>query len=241
MRVIALFCLIFFALPARAEVTVFAAASLRGALDEVNAEFEGDVIVSYASSAALARQIAQGAPADVYLSANPDWVQYLVDDDFVDVQKNGPILGNQLVLIGSSQSLDTTLDTLPSVLEGRNLATGLTSAVPAGIYARQALQSAGLWQGVEPHLVETDNVRAALTLVSLAEVDYALVYTTDALAAENVRVLDHVSTSTHSPIQYAGAVLSKHQEAANYFEFLTTEPALEIFKAHGFLTLDGRS
>ncbi|UZD91541.1 molybdate ABC transporter substrate-binding protein [Cognatishimia activa] len=241
MRVIALFCLIFFALPARAEVTVFAAASLRGALDEVNAEFEGDVIVSYASSAALARQIAQGAPADVYLSANPDWVQYLVDDDFVDVQKNGPILGNQLVLIGSSQSLDTTLDTLPSVLEGRNLATGLTSAVPAGIYARQALQSAGLWQGVEPHLVETDNVRAALTLVSLAEVDYALVYTTDALTAVNVRVLDHVSTSTHSPIRYAGAVLSKHQEAVNYFDFLTTEPALEIFKAHGFLTLEGAS
>lgn len=241
MRVIALFCLIFFALPARAEVTVFAAASLRGALDQVNAEFEGDVIVSYASSAALARQIAQGAPADVYLSANPDWVQYLVDDVFVAVRSSGPVLGNQLVLIGSSQSRETTLDTLPSVLEGRNLATGLTTAVPAGIYARQALQSAGLWQTVVPHLVETDNVRAALALVSLAEVDYALVYKTDALAAKDVRVLDQVPEHSHNPIQYVGAVVSEDVEAANYFEFLTSEPAREIFEAHGFLSLEGTS
>ena len=169
MRVIALFCLIFFALPARAEVTVFAAASLRGALDAVNAEFEGEVIVSYASSAALARQIAQGASADVFLSANPDWVDYLVNDAFVDVQRHGPFLGNELVLIGSSQARDATLATLTTVLEGRNLATALTTAVPAGIYARQTLETFSLWQDAQPHLVETDNVRAALALVSLAE------------------------------------------------------------------------
>lgn len=241
MRVIALFCLIFFALPARAEVTVFAAASLRGALDEVNAKFEGDVIVSYASSAALARQIAQGAPADVYLSANPDWVQYLIDDAYVDVEVSLPVLGNQLVLIGSSQSHDTSLTTLPSVLEGRNLATALTTAVPAGIYAQQALQNVGHWQSVQPHLVETDNVRAALALVSLAEVDYALVYKTDALAAGNVRVLDHVPANSHSPIRYVGAVVSKDPKAAKYFEFLTSKPALENFEEHGFLSLEEES
>lgn len=240
MRVIALFCLIFFALPARAEVTVFAAASLRGALDAVNAEFEGEVIVSYASSAALARQIAQGASADVFLSANPDWVDYLVNDAFVDVQRHGPFLGNELVLIGSSQARDATLATLTTVLEGRNLATALTTAVPAGIYARQTLETFSLWQDAQPHLVETDNVRAALALVSLAETDYALVYKTDALAAD-VRVLDRVSPEAHDPIRYVGAVVREGAEAARYFEFLTSQSAREVFETHGFLALEGAS
>lgn len=234
MRVIALFCLIFFTLPARAEVTVFAAASLRGALDEVNAVFDGEVTVSYASSAALARQIAQGAPADVFLSANPDWVAHLDSDPFVDLQAQSAFLGNQLVLIGSATAQEATLGTLVPNLDGRDLATALTTAVPAGIYARQALKSIGIWADVETHLVQTDNVRAALALVSLGEVSYGLVYQTDALAGDQIRVLDQVSPDTHSPILYLAALLTSDAQAADYFAHVKSEAALKVFEAHGF-------
>lgn len=234
MRVIALFCLIFFTLPARAEVTVFAAASLRGALDEVNAAFDGDVTVSYASSAALARQIAQGAPADVFLSANPDWVAHLDSDPFVDLRAQRVLLGNQLVLIGSATAQEATLETLVPNLNGRDLATALTTAVPAGIYARQALQNLGIWGEVGPHLVQTDNVRAALSLVSLGEVSYGLVYQTDAFAGGQVRVLDHVAQGQHSPIRYVAALLSADTRAAEYFAHVNSETALKVFKAYGF-------
>ena len=171
MRLIALICIAFFALPLRAEITVFAAASLRGALDAVNEDFAGDVRVSYASSATLARQIAQGAPADVFVSANPDWVQYLRDDDFVSVLQSADLMSNQLVLIASSEASGTTIDDLPSKLEGRNLALGSVDAVPAGIYAREAFETLSLWERVAPHVVQTDNVRAALALVELGEID----------------------------------------------------------------------
>ncbi|SHH61014.1 molybdate ABC transporter substrate-binding protein [Cognatishimia maritima] len=234
MRVIALFCLIFSALPLRAEVTVFAAASLRGALDEVNARFDGKVIVSYASSAALARQIAQGAPADVFLSASPEWVAFLKDDPFVELMNVTDILSNQLVLIASETAQATNIQDLPSALSGRNLALALTTAVPAGIYAREALETMGLWPQIAPHSVETDNVRAALALVALGEVDYGIVYQTDALTQKNLRVLDVIAADTHQPIRYVAAQIGTGADAARYFQFLSDPTAQAIFMAHGF-------
>lgn len=239
MRVIALFCLIFSALPVRAEVTVFAAASLRDALGEVNELFESKITVSYASSATLARQIAQGAPADIFISANPDWVSYLMDDPQTGLTEKADLLGNALVLVGSDTAHPTLIDDLVSHLEGRSLAIGLSTAVPAGIYARQALQSYGLWDAVQPHLVQTDNVRAALALVSLGEVDYALVYRSDAMSVSSVRVFDVLPENRHQPIVYVAARLSAGAgdatEAEAYFDLIQSKAAQQRFAEHGFV------
>ncbi|MFY0597704.1 MAG: molybdate ABC transporter substrate-binding protein [Cognatishimia sp.] len=235
MRAIALFCLIFSALPLKADVTVFAAASLRGALDEVNAAYEGKVITSFASSAALARQIAHGAPANVFISANPDWVAYLENDPLVDLQLPQNILSNQLVLIAAAGAKDINLNSLPQNLKGRSLAMPLANAVPAGIYGKEALVNLDLWQAVQPHLVQTDNVRASLALASLGEVDYALVYQTDALADGNVRVVDHVPVELHQPIRYVAAQIGEGVEASEYMAFVASSEARSIFLRHGFL------
>ena len=234
MRLIALICLAFFASPLRAEITVFAAASLRGALDAVNEDFAGDVRVSYASSATLARQIAQGAPADVFVSANTDWVQYLEDDGFVSVVARAPLMGNRLALIASQDAAVTTLADLPDRLKGRNLALGLVDAVPAGIYAREAFETLSLWQRIEPHAVQADNVRAALALVDLGEVDYGVVYYSDAKAA-GARVLDVVPAGLHSEIIYMTALLSEQTEARRYLDHLMSPNAQSVLEAAGFI------
>ncbi|CUI89809.1 molybdate ABC transporter substrate-binding protein [Cognatishimia activa] len=234
MRLIALICLVFFASPSRAEVTVFAAASLRGALDAVNAEFEGDVRVSYASSATLARQIAQGAPADVFVSASTDWVQYLEDDEFVSVLQSADLMSNRLVLVASSKASETALEDLPYKLEGRNLAVGFVDAVPAGIYAQQAFENLSLWERVAPHIVQTDNVRAALALVELGEVGYGVVYQSDAQSTD-ARVLDVVPSELHSEIIYKTALLSEAPDAMSYMTHLTSVEAQLVFAEFGFI------
>lgn len=234
MRLIALICLAFFALPLHAEITVFAAASLRGALDAVHTEFEGDVRVSYASSATLARQIAQGAPADVFVSANSDWVQYLEGDEFVSVLQSADLMSNQLVLIASSEAAVTTIGDLSNQLEGRNLALGFVDAVPAGIYAREAFETLSLWERVAPHVVQTDNVRAALALVELGEIDYGVVYQSDANSTD-ARVLDVVPSDLHSEIIYTAALLSDEPDAMSYIKHLISLEAQTVFAEFGFI------
>lgn len=243
MRLIMMFCLAFLALPARAEITVFAAASLRGALDEVNAAFEASgqehVTVSYASSAALARQIAQGAPAQVFLSANPEWVAYLAEDPYVALKERFDVLGNRLVLIGSDTAAKANVENLAQHLKGRDLAMGLVDAVPAGVYAKEALETLGLWGVLAPHVVQTDNVRAALTLVHLGEVQYGIVYLTDAHSIGDIQILDDIPDDSHSPIRYVAAQIGEGDLAARYLAFLRTAVAQSIFADHGFLPVTG--
>lgn len=237
-RIWVLACFICAATSAQAELTVFAAASLRGALDEVHQTYEKPVVASYASSAALARQIAQGAPADVFISANTQWMDYLSDQDDVQSETVVTLLGNQLVLVSHAENSTFQLNDLPAALENTKLAMGFVNAVPAGIYSKQALSTLGLWSDVQPHVVQTDNVRAALALVALAEVDFALVYATDALAEPTVKVLAHIPNETHDAIRYPAAQVSSDAEAAAYLTYLQSPEAQTIFARHGFLTED---
>ncbi|MCO6381304.1 molybdate ABC transporter substrate-binding protein [Oceanicola sp. 502str15] len=217
------------ALPALAqEVTVFAAASLKGALDEVVAAWDGgEVRISYAGSSALARQIGAGAPADLFISANPDWVDWL-EAQGVALERVD-LLSNSMVLISRADDPRTGLDQLKG---SERVAMALVDAVPAGIYGKAALESLGLWEAVAPRVVQADNVRAALALVALGEAPLGIVYATDALAEPGVAVVAGFPAGSHPPILYPAAALS--EAGAPLMEFLQTPDAAEIFARHGF-------
>ncbi|WP_370228370.1 molybdate ABC transporter substrate-binding protein [Cognatishimia sp.] len=227
-----LFCCL--APAAKAEITVFAAASLRGVLDDVNQGAPTQVTVSYAGSAALARQIAQGAPADVFLSANTRWVAWLQDQGSTNTFTSQDFLSNTLVLIGTTDQPDFDLKTLPDLLDNDFLAIGHDRSVPAGIYAREALTSLGLWESLAGKILQTDNVRAALRLVALGEAPYAVTYATDAIADPRVTVLHRFAPQDHSPITYRLANLSDAAEAEAYVNYLFSPATRQIFREHGF-------
>ncbi len=240
-----LFCL--FSISAGAayarDVVVFAAASLKNVLDDALALYEVEtgstVAVSYAGSSALARQIEQGAPADIFVSANVEWMDFLEDQDLVDPETRRVLAGNRLVVIGpEDHSLEWTLESFQSALgpQGR-LAMALVNAVPAGIYGKAALNTLGLWSDLAPSVVQTDNVRAALRLVALGEAELGVVYATDALLDTSVHVLATFNPELHAPVRYPAALVtdSQHPDAAAVLDFLETPAAQAIFAAHGFL------
>lgn len=214
---------------------VFAAASLAGALDEVAQAFEGEVTLSYAGSATLARQADAGAPADLVILANRAWMDHLagrgtIRGEAVDV------ISNRLVLVLPSAATRTPVDGDPLAGLSR-IATGFTEAVPLGIYTRQALQSLELWDRARPLLVETENARLALALVARGDVDAGFVYRSDAMADPRVRVAVHIAADTHGPIRYPAAITTRAQnpDAAQAFLDHLTEPAAQaIFAAHGY-------
>lgn len=222
-----------FASPVTGEpLTVFAAASLREALDGAVAaseaaaqgEFSGDVVISYGGSGAMARQVALGAPADVVILANEAWMSWLAEEGAVEADSVARIMGNGLVLVGPQgaeplDALDATA--LTERLGDGRLAVGQVLSVPAGIYAKEWMQSAGLWEQLQPHLAETENVRAALALVERGEVPLGVVYATDARAAK-VTVLQEIDARHHSPIGYWAAVTATrdHPQAAPFLAYL---------------------
>lgn len=231
------------ALPAAADsVTVFAAASLKTALDAVAEAYEaqsGDsVVLAYAGSSALARQIQQGAPAQVFLSANTDWMDLLQAEGLIAAETRHDLLGNRLALVAHGPAdpvdINAALD-LAALLDGGRLAMALTEAVPAGIYGKQALQSLGLWDAIADRVVQTDNVRAALALVSLGEAAYGVTYETDARADPGVSLAGLFPAESHDPITYPMAAL-KGQEAlaAPFLDHLRGPEAARIFAEHGF-------
>lgn len=221
--------------PALADgITLFAAASLRGALDAVIESYEGpEITVSYAGSGVIARQVIQGAPADIFISANIEWMD--AAHDAGAVLDPIPLLSNRLVLIGHDPTA-LTLSDLPLRLGDSRLAVGLVQAVPAGIYAKAALEHLSLWDALAPQLAQTDNVRAALALVASGEAPYGIVYATDALAEPRVHVLADIPEGSHDPILYPLALTAQPSKAAgDFFEFLLGSHAMEIFAAHGFM------
>lgn len=231
------------AVPALADrVTVFAAASLKTVLDDIVAQYEhvsnDTVLVSFAASSSLTRQIQLGAPADLFISANPGWMDVLAKEGYLANGTRVDLLSNRLVLIGSEPTpltLSPELN-LANLLGDDRLAMALVNAVPAGIYGKAALKHLGLWDGVAPLVAQTDNVRAALRLVSLGEAPFGIVYATDALADPHVYVLDQFGAETHPPILYPAAVLrDANQTAAQAFlDFLMSDSATQIFRQHGF-------
>ncbi len=243
--VLGLFLMLAAAAPAVADrITVFAAASLKTALEEVAEGFETEtghtVTLSFAGSSALARQIERGAPADVFLSANTDWMDHLESLGRIEPETRVDLLANQLVLIGHGAakegSQDADVATLPG--EGR-IAMALVDAVPAGIYGKAALISLGVWDRVAPRVVQADNVRAALRLVSLGEAQLGVVYATDAAADDGVHILFTFGEETHPPIVYpVAAVNGRNRPAvAEFLAWLNGPRARATFEQHGFVVL----
>jgi molybdate transport system substrate-binding protein len=229
------------------ELLVFAAASLNDALNAVidlhRAKGGGEVTASYASSSTLARQIEQGAPADIYISANPEWMDYLEERDLIRGGSRADLLGNELVLV-APPGIGTTLEIAPGfdllgALHGGHLAMGDPDHVPAGIYGRAALESLGVWQAVAPHVARADNVRAALALVARGEAPLGIVYRSD-MVADEVEVVGAFPQDSHPPIVYPVAIVadSAHADAAAFFGLLSSDEAATIFERFGFTMLE---
>jgi molybdate transport system substrate-binding protein len=247
-RLLAVFCLVVtLAAPAAAQdaLTVFAAASMRNALDVVNAAFTRAtgirVTTSYAASSALARQIAQGAPADAFISANVKWMEFLQEQKLVAPGSRVDLLGNALVLIVPKGSklgkvdIVQGLDIAGLAGDGR-IAIANTKGVPAGLYARAALQSLGAWLTAEPKLAQSENVRATLAYVARQEAPLGIVYATDAKVEPKVKIIGVFPAASHPPITYPVAAIAGREGkvASRYLHFLQTFAAKTIFEGYGF-------
>lgn len=230
---------------AREAVVVFAASSLKGALDEIAAGWSretGHVVrVSYAGSSKLARQIQLGAPADIFFSANRAWMDALEKDKLIEADSRRDLLSNRLVLLAHGPNaapveISPALDLASLLGEGR-LAMAMVDAVPAGIYGKAALTSLGLWEKVRGNVVQAENVRAALVLVARGETPYGIAYETDAGAADNVTVVGRFPESSHPAIVYPAALVAESQnarEGARFLAHLQSAQARVIFERHGF-------
>ena len=247
-----LLALVAFAAPVLAQndtgLTVFAAASLKESLDEAAAVYQKQtgvpVRVSYAASSALARQIEQGAPADVFFSADLEWMDYLQQRDRLEVATRRPLLGNQLVLVAPKTStarvdLKRPATFLAALGDGR-LAVGQTQTVPAGKYAKAALESLSLWNGAKARLAESESVRAALMLVARGETPLGIVYASDAKAEPAVRVVATFPEDSHPPIVYPVAALRgpRSAQAARFVRWLASPAADALFVRRGFAVKD---
>lgn len=230
------------------EVVVFAAASMKTALDAVAADFEaatGDTVtISYAGSNALARQIIEGAPADIFISAAENWMDEVAKAGLIAGDTRRDLLGNTLVLVAHGREAAPVqiwpgFD-LSGLLGDGKLAMALVDSVPAGQYGKAALESLGVWAAVEPSVAQADNVRAALAFVSSGEAPFGIVYATDAAADDNVTVVGTFPEDSHPPIVYPAALLTGAADAADraFFEALSSDAADARFAAEGFAILD---
>ncbi len=227
-------------------VLVFAAASLKNALDDIVAQYEREtgkrVSVSYGASAALAKQIEAAAPADLFMSADLDWMDYLDTRKLIKPGTRSSLLGNELVLIGpKSGAAKVTIGPgfpLAELLGDGRLATADPKSVPAGKYGRAALESLGVWSSVENRLAPTENVRLALALVSRGEAPLGIVYKTDAAADPNVRIVGTFPENTHPPIVYPVALTeTAGADAPAFLAYLKSAAARLSWEKQGFTVL----
>jgi molybdate transport system substrate-binding protein len=228
-------------------ITVFAAASMKNALDDVDAAFTKKsgvkVVASYDASSALMKQIEAGAPADVFVSADLKWMDYGAQKKLIKDDTRVNLLGNQLVLIaGKDSKIDKVaikpgFDLAGLAGDGR-IATGDVKAVPVGLYAQAALQKLGVWSAVEPKMAMTANVRAALTLVARGEAPLGIVYSTDAKVEPGVKVVAVFPEDSHDPIIYpVAATATAKPDVTPYLAFLRSAAAKAIFENYGFSVL----
>src|SRR5690242_17851525 len=236
--------------PARAQevtLTAFAAASMKNAVDDINLAFTKatgiKVVSSYAASSALAKQIEAGAPADLFASADLEWMDYVADKKLIKDGTRVNLLGNRLVLIAPKDSklgnvtIGPGFDLAKLAGDGR-IATGDVRAVPAGKYAKAALEKLGSWTAAAPKFAMAENVRAALTLVGRGEAPLGIVYETDAKVEPNVKIVAHFPEDSHPPITYPVALTATAKpEAARYLAFMRSSLAKTIFETYGFTFL----
>jgi len=229
-------------------LVIFAAASLKNALDEIASGWAKDTgkpmpRISYAASSALAKQMEQGAPADLFISADLDWMDYVAKKDLIKADTRVNLLGNKIVLIAPRDS-KTTVEVkqgfdLAKALAGGKLAMGNVDAVPAGKYGKAALEKLGAWGGVKNNVAQAENVRAALLLVARGEAPFGIVYATDAAAEPNVKIVGSFPADSHPPIIYPAAVIkdAKSADAKPFLDYLKTIQARPAFEKQGFTVL----
>jgi molybdate transport system substrate-binding protein len=228
-------------------VIVFAAASLKNALDNVNAAWKAETgkeaTISYAASSALAKQIESAAPADIFISADLQWMKYLSDKKLIKSGSEVELLGNRIVLIApknSTAEIAIAKDfALAKLLGDGKLAMADVKAVPAGKYGKAALESLGVWASVEGKVAQAENVRAALKLVATGEAPLGIVYQTDAHAEPAVKVIGTFPSDTHEPIVYPIGITagSKNADAEAFVKFVQSAKAKQLFEAEGFTFL----
>jgi molybdate transport system substrate-binding protein len=243
-------------MPAQAQsgghVIVFAAASLKNALDAIATQWQKETgnkaVISYAASSALARQIEQAAPAQMFISADPDWMDYVAQRSLIKPETRSNLLGNRIVLIAPNEiapkdgaqtiEMKPGLD-LARVLGDGRLAMANVDAVPAGKYGKAALEKLGVWAGVSGKVAQAENVRAALLLVSRGEAPAGIVYQTDAAADPNVRIIGTFPEDAHPPIIYPVALTTSatNPDAAAFLAYIKSGKAKPTFEAQGFTVL----
>ena len=225
-------------------VLVFAAASLKGALDTIASRWTAatghKVTLSYAGSGALARQLEAGAPADIFVSADQQWMDYVEARSLIAAASRAPLVGNALVLVAPKGS-GTVLRigpgfALAAALGDSRLATGAPQSVPVGAYARAALGSLGVWDAVADRIAGADSVRGALAFVARGEARLGIVYRTDALSEPRVEIVDTFPADSHPPIVYPAALVatSTSEPARAFLAYLRSNEAAEVFRAEGF-------
>lgn len=228
-----------------ASLTVFAAASMRNALDDANAAFTKatgvKVIASYAATSALAKQLEQGAPADIFISADLKWMDYAIAHKLVKPDSRVNLLGNRLVLIAAKDSKIDKIDIkegfdIAKLAGDGRIAVADVKAVPAGLYAKAALEKLGSWKAAEPKLAMAENVRATLAFVARGETPVGIVYETDAKIEPKVKIAGVFPENSHPPVTYpvAATADSKNADAGRYLGFLRSTAAKTIFEKYGF-------
>jgi molybdate transport system substrate-binding protein len=238
----------FATLPAAAragQITVFAAASLKTAMDRIAADWKAETgnsaVISYAGSSQLARQIRQGAPADVFISADEAWMNALQKAGLIQPATRRDLLGNRLVLVAPKGTAKVAIAKgfdLAGLLGQNRLAMALVDSVPAGKYGKAALISLGIWKAVEPKVAQADNVRAALALVATDEAPYGITYATDAAAEPRVTIVGTFPATSHPPIIYPAALTKAAKgPAAAFLAYLGTPRAAAEFNGQGFTVL----
>lgn len=227
------------------KITVFAAASLTNALDVIASQYGKEtsvnVVSSFASSSTLARQIEQGAPADLFISADQQWMDYAVAKQTIEEGSRVTLLGNDLVLVAPTASQPQAVSISKStdwkgLLKGQRLAVGDPDHVPAGIYAREALQNLGAWDELSPLMARSNSVRAALALVERDETPYGIVYGSDAVASKKVTVVGLFPEASHKPVEYPMAIVKGHHRASvtAFYNYLKGPQAAAVFRQYGF-------
>lgn len=227
------------------KITVFAAASLTNALQDIAEHYQQGksvrIVSSFASSSTLARQIEQGAPADLFISADQQWMDYAIDKQQMVKESRYTLLGNDLVLIAAKESKPDRITITPQtdwrrLLAGGRLAVGDPDHVPAGIYAKEALQNLKAWPLLAPTLARANNVRSAMALVERQEAPLGIVYGSDAIASNKVQVIGVFPASSHKPVEYPMAIVNGHDTptVSAFYTYLKSPQVAAIFQRYGF-------
>jgi molybdate transport system substrate-binding protein len=231
---------------APAEITVFAAASLTNALEELGKSYEaakgGKVKFSFAASSQLAKQLEAGAPAQIFMSADEKWMDYAAEKNLIEKATRKSPIGNTLVLIAPADSkidkveIAKGFDLVKLLGADGRLATGDPDHVPAGVYAKEAFQNLGVWQAIDPRLARADSVRGALTFVEKGETPLGVVYETDAKVSPKVKIVGVFPADSHKPVAYPFAIVKGQDNVASrgFFDYAAGEPGMAVFTKYGF-------